>query len=225
MSYPGSQFAMAVRAIAEKALLLQGTHPTEEEIKDYRAGKLSAQKKEFVEEHLVLCRACADLVLETPEANREQSPGKDQEPPSMDASDLETMIKQVRKSDLSFADELADRLEVLVNVAQEEQPEGLVISADSLRSFVRFLQTETALKQPAVFLTPSGNFRAKWREASNRHLGIEFLSSDDVRFVVFAPDPVHPERTARNSGIMSSEALLQALRPYNVSMWVSRDEG
>lgn len=121
-----------------------------------------------------------------------------------------------------FAKRLAKRLEFLVEVSQEEYPHQAPITPQSLQDFVRYLQSVPNLVYPDVVLTLNGNIRAQWREAKTRHFAVEFLGEDDVRFVVFAPDPKHPGKTTRVSGLSSVDSLMELVRPYGVLGWASQ---
>jgi hypothetical protein len=121
-----------------------------------------------------------------------------------------------------FAQQLANRLEFLFQISHEEHPDEVAIIPESLSNFVALLQSETYLKYPDVMLSPSNNIRIQWRTAPNRHFAVEFLNSGDAQFVIFSPDPSHPERTIRLSGIASIDSLMEMVRPYGVLRWSSR---
>jgi hypothetical protein len=123
-------------------------------------------------------------------------------------------IRSQLKAD--FAQQLADRLEFLYEVSHEEHPNEIAIMPESLSNFVALLQTETHLKYPDVVLSPSNNIRVQWRTAPNRHFAVEFLNSGDAQFVIFSPDPCHPEKTIRSSGIASIDSLMEIARAYGV---------
>jgi hypothetical protein len=118
-----------------------------------------------------------------------------------------------------FAHQLANRLAFLLEAAREEYPDEVPISPESLRSFISFLQSRTDLKYPDVILCPSKNIRAQWRAASNRHFAVEFLATGDAQFVVFSPDPNHPESTIRLAGLVSIDSLMETIRPHGVLSW------
>lgn len=133
------------------------------------------------------------------------------------------IISYIRSQlEADFAQHLADRLEFLYEVSHEEHPNEIAIMSESLSNFVALLQAETDLKYPDVVLSPSKNIRVQWRAAPNRHFAVEFLSSGDAQFVIFSPDPWHPERTIRSSGIASIDSLMEIARPYGVLSWSSR---
>ena len=121
-----------------------------------------------------------------------------------------------------FAQQLADRLEFLLEAASEEYPDEVAILPESLRNFVSFLQSAPDLKYPDVMLTPSKNIRAQWRTAPNRHFAVEFSATGNAQFVVFSPDPNHPESIIRLTGLVSIDSLIETVRPHEVLSWSSQ---
>jgi len=126
------------------------------------------------------------------------------------------------KLNTDFAQQLTDRLKFLYKVSQEENSNEIAIMPESLSNFVAFLQSETHLKYPDVVLSSSNNIRVQWRTTPNRHFAVEFLNTGDAHFVIFSPDPIHPEKTVRLSGIASIDSLMEIVRPYGVLRWSSR---
>ncbi|MFZ5995584.1 MAG: hypothetical protein ACOYU4_11435 [Thermodesulfobacteriota bacterium] len=132
------------------------------------------------------------------------------------------IISYVQKSShIPFTERLARRLRFLFDAAKEEFPDEFAISPESLNNFLTFLQYTPNLKYPDIVLTPSKNIQAQWRTASNRHFAVEFLPTGDARFVIFSPDPRHPEKTIRLSGLASIDSLLETAQPHGVLSWAS----
>lgn len=122
---------------------------------------------------------------------------------------------------VTFAQQLADRLKFLLEVAKEEDPDEVAISPKSLSNFLGFLQSFPNLKYPTVVLSPDKNIRVQWRAGPNKHFAVEFLTSGDARFVIFSPDPNHPEKTLRLSGLTSVDSLVEIAEPHGVLNWSS----
>lgn len=123
---------------------------------------------------------------------------------------------------ISYAKRLADRIQFLFNASKEEYPGEVAILPESLRCFVGFLQSAANLKYPDVVLSPSKNICAQWRTGPNKHFAVEFLPTGDAHFVIFTPDPIHPEKTIRMSGIVSVDSLIQTTQPHGVLSWCSQ---
>ena len=146
-----------------------------------------------------------------------------------DDAKLSQLIAHIMKStDIPFAENLARRLTLLIDVAIEEGPTQRALSPESVRMFVKFLRgallATPTLEYPDVMLSPSGNVRVQWRSAPNKHVAAEFYPDGEVRFVIFAPDSTRPDHTFRISGIASIDTFLSNAEPHGVMEWMS-DEG
>ena len=139
-----------------------------------------------------------------------------------EAEKVSEIIGLIRRFDnLPFARRLARRLEDLVHIAQEEEPDQSEMSSESLRMFFGFLKRHTEFAEPGVVLTPSGNIRVQWRTAPNELCVAEFLGDGRVNFVVFAPDPHDPHQTIRLSGIaLPVEDFMVAVYRYGARRWM-----
>jgi hypothetical protein len=132
------------------------------------------------------------------------------------------IISYVQKSShIPFTERVARRLRFLFDAAKEEFSDEFAISPESLNNFLTFLQYTPNLKYPDIVLTPSKNIRAQWRIAPNRHFAVEFLPTGDTHFVIFSPDPRHPKKTIRLSGLVSLDSLLETAQPHGVLSWAS----
>jgi len=130
------------------------------------------------------------------------------------------IISHIRSQlNITFAQQLADRLTSLTDVAKEEVPQEAPIAPQSLSNFLGFLQSVPNLKCPTVVLSPEKNIRAQWRAGPNRHFVVEFLPTGDARFVIFSPDSNQPEKTIRLSGSTSIDSLLETTEPHGVLSW------
>jgi hypothetical protein len=84
-----------------------------------------------------------------------------------------------------------------------------------------FLAAVRGIAEPSVVLTAEGNLRARWRQDADHHFAVTFLNDRDVHYVLFAPDPAHPYKTARVSGSATVDSLLGVVAPYRVHDWVA----
>lgn len=126
-----------------------------------------------------------------------------------------------RGGGLPYRERLARRLDFLLGALEEEEETGPEDSPDSLRQMLLFLRATPDLRCPTVTITPSSTFRAEWQAGQNRHLAVDFLPDGQVRFVVFSPDPLHPDRVQRVSGIVSRADVMRAVEPYKVYRWAT----
>jgi hypothetical protein len=126
-----------------------------------------------------------------------------------------------RGGGLPYRERLARRLDFLLGALEEEGETWAVDSPDSLRQMLLFLQDAPDLRCPTVTITPSATFRAEWQAGQNEHFAVDFLPDGQVRFVVFSPGPLHPNRVQRLSGIVSRADVIRAIEPYKVYRWAA----
>ena len=135
---------------------------------------------------------------------------------------IQGQIRALRvRGGFPYSERLANRLDVLLDALEEEGEAWGRDSPDSLRQMFVFLRSVPEFRCPTVTITPSATFRAQWDAGRNSHLAIDFLPDGQVRFVVFSPDPRHPDRVRRVSGIVSRLDLTRVVEPYNVHRWAA----
>ena len=122
---------------------------------------------------------------------------------------------------LPYRERLAWRLDLLLEALGEEGEEWQEGSPESLRQMLLFLQEVPDFRCPTVTVTPSATFRAQWQAGQDQHFAVDFLPDGQVRFVVFAPDPHHPDRVQRVSGVVSRADVMRAIEPYKVHRWAA----
>ena len=98
---------------------------------------------------------------------------------------------------------VAHRLTTLRSACLDE---GLELSVDSVEQFVRFIAKHRELRTPDLAITGEGNVRASWSPEIDRHLAIEFLGGQSVKFVLFAPRQDIP--VARLAGTEASTLIV-----------------
>ena len=126
--------------------------------------------------------------------------------------DFKTCLGLINLSDLPFKERLLARLASL-EVAFAEDYDGGRLSARSGSALVNFLQADRSFGYPDITATPSGDLYAEWRGSNGCKFAIEFLNSGDARFLLFAPNPKHPDRIDRLTGLTTSDALTQTIAP------------
>lgn len=135
---------------------------------------------------------------------------------------IKRQITALRKGGgLPYREHLAHRLDFLLEALEEEGETWGEGSPESLRQMLLFLRAAPDLRCPTVTITPSATFRAQWQDGQNRHLAVDFLPDGQVRFVVFSPDPRHPDRAQRVSGIVGRVHVMRAVKPYRVHRWAA----
>jgi len=120
-----------------------------------------------------------------------------------------------------FAKTLADRLRDLTKISREEAPDQAPLDTASLEGMLAFLTKNPDLVSPSVVLTPEGHLRGRWRRDRSHYFAVEFLDAENVRFVLFAPNPRHPYKTCRIFGDATVDSLMELVAPYRVQRWTS----
>ena len=136
---------------------------------------------------------------------------------------IKKIVQHIRKAvALEDRDRIADRIEVLEEARLEELDYGdRPLSPKSLEAFESFLKRELGLKYPILTLSPDGFVFAEWEVAPNQYFAVKFLgANDDVRYVIFAPKPGHPEKRVRTSGDATVDTLMSYAEPHGVRSWV-----
>ena len=64
--------------------------------------------------------------------------------------------------------------------------EGISLSTASVKTFVRFLRDNPTMKRADLVLMDSGNLRATWEIEDQTRVGLQFLPTGRVQFVIFA---------------------------------------
>ncbi len=90
----------------------------------------------------------------------------------------------------SFAQEIELRIQFL-------KSEGEVLKAISEQDFRRFMDSLPLLKKPRIFLLDSGHLRAVWKGEQGEQIGLQFMGSGIVQYVIFAK---HTEFQAHRRG-------------------------
>ena len=113
------------------------------------------------------------------------------------ARNVQVCLQRLSRSALPFGSRLADRVSTLAVAYADDYDSALSVRA--IDGLVTFLEADASVGYPDVTATPAGDLYAEWRGTDGRKLSIEFLDSGDVRYLVFAPNPRHPQRTDRLS--------------------------
>lgn len=88
------------------------------------------------------------------------------------------------KAKRSQADLQAYRVRVEALRADAAQ-DGYHLNAASERDFWHFIRSEPFIRKGNLVLVDNGNLRAVWRGESGTHIGLQFLGSRTVQYVIF----------------------------------------
>jgi hypothetical protein len=127
------------------------------------------------------------------------------EPTSGNAT-LNAGMQLLVNSQLEFKSRLAQRLAHLAECFADDY-DGQDISDRAVLLLIEFLIEGQNFRYPDLTVTPGGNIYAEWRGPGDRSLSIEFTDSGEVHYVIFGPNPKHPQLTDRMSGNTTADAL------------------
>ena len=122
---------------------------------------------------------------------------------------LAPVLTRLQATQLPYRDRLAQRIEHLAGAFSDDY-EGRPLSVRSMAGLIDFLQTVPPSGYPDLTLTPDGDCYAEWRGSQGRKVAIEFLDLGVARYVLFRPNPQHPNRIDHLAGTTTIDAL-QAL--------------
>ena len=78
---------------------------------------------------------------------------------------------------------IRQRIELLKEIGEEEK---IAYNANSEQDLRRFLKRLSFIKNPKLFLLDNGNLRAVRKGDGGKHIGLQFLGGEQIRFVIFA---------------------------------------
>ena len=119
-------------------------------------------------------------------------------------TDLDALIHRLQTTAIAYKDRLAERI-VRLSAAFAEDYDGRTLSTRSLAGMVDFLESSPSSSYPDLTATPAGDAYAEWHGPQGRRLTIEFLDSGDARYLLFRPNPKHPQRIDRLTGKQLSQ--------------------
>lgn len=125
---------------------------------------------------------------------------------------LDSVLNRLHGTQLPFNARLAERIKHL-SVAFAEDYDGRQMSAHSIVGFIDFLESAPPSGYPNLTLTPAGDCNAEWHGSHGRKVAIEFLDSGDARYLLFRPNPKHPQRIDRLIGTSTIDALAESMAP------------
>jgi hypothetical protein len=125
---------------------------------------------------------------------------------------LQALIHRLQATGITYKNRLSDRI-IKLSAAFAEDYEGNTLSVRSLAGLVDFLESSPSSIYPDLTATPGGDVYAEWHGPEGRLLTIEFLDSGDARYLLFRPNPKHPQRVDRLSGTTTTDALPETVAP------------
>jgi hypothetical protein len=122
---------------------------------------------------------------------------------------MDNVLQQEPSDRIAAARQIEQRLSELKAIAIEE---GVAPSETSERDLRRFMESHAITRGPYLFLLENGNFRALWKNDRDEQVGLQFLGSSEVQYVIFARR-ANLETIVRSSGrdnVKGIERLIDA---------------
>ena len=92
------------------------------------------------------------------------------------------LIKMHKETDVIHT-RIRQRIELLKKIGEEEE---IAYNPNSEQDLWRFLKRLSFIKTPTLFLLDNGNLRAVWKGDGGKHIGLQFLGSEQIQFVIFS---------------------------------------
>lgn len=128
--------------------------------------------------------------------------------------EIEEVIALLRLADFEKA---ADRIAILhaTTIEDDELPPDI----ESLKNLAKFVKANPDLGELRIGLAPDGTLTGEWRYADDKHIAIQFLSSDnEVVFAAIGPAPRQGARRRLNGTGSLSEIIAQ-LEAFGLRNW------
>jgi len=106
----------------------------------------------------------------------------------------------------------AERIETLRSDAALE---GFNMSAASKRDFWTFIRSTPVVRKGSLVLMDNGNLRAVWKDDQGNQIGLQYLGTGSVQFVIFK----HPDRAggvSRVAGCTSLADIKRQIRAFSL---------
>ncbi len=131
------------------------------------------------------------------------------------------LIGKIKELDIPYSEKLYKRILFLNEAVEEEYPNEKLITVNSIEGFLKFLDIYKELRYPEITITPNGNIRIQWQDTSRQHMGIEFISESEIKYVIFVPDPKIHAKTARMAGKVSINSFKLVVKPFQLMEFFS----
>ena len=138
----------------------------------------------------------------------------------MNKEKKESIIKNALEHSMCNARKIAERIKSLYGMSQEEFPDQIPLSPQSVNSLRVFITQNKNFINPELVVTPEGNIRASWTRSSNKHFAIDFLPEGGVRFVIFSPGKRRSyNKIIRISGISTIDSILDHVEALGLGIF------
>lgn len=116
-------------------------------------------------------------------------------------------------------DSICERLLRLLELYREDY-DGRALSAESLASFITFLQHKPTIRRPSIAATPTGNLYVVWKDATGQKLVLHFLSGGRCRYSAFVRNANHETRIDEHSGSTTADSVARRIDTLGLNSWI-----
>lgn len=99
---------------------------------------------------------------------------------------IDRLFAEVRTRPRAVDSELDVYSSRIAYLRDEATHDGYGLNEDSERDFKQFVQSRPSIRKGDLVLLDNGNLRAVWRDEQGGRLGVQFLGSDMVQYVIFS---------------------------------------
>ena len=129
---------------------------------------------------------------------------------------LKPLLVRLKAGTIVYKDRLEHRI-IELSVAFAEDYDDYRLSTRAFAGLVDYLESSPSFGYPDVTATPDGGPYAEWRGSQGRLLTIEFLESGTARYLLFRPNPKHPQIIDRLAGTTTTDALPETIASLSLS--------
>lgn len=128
---------------------------------------------------------------------------------------IEFGVEANAKAERALADQQAytERIAVL---RAEAMLDGFLLSQESEEDFWTFIRSAPFVRKGGLVLMDNGNLRAVWKGDLGTHVGLQFLGSETVQYVIFKRR-VGALQTSRVSGRDSFDGVRRQINAFDLA--------
>ncbi len=121
----------------------------------------------------------------------------------------------------NMCDQIRKRTSVLIDPAEWDFEDELP-SPESFRRLLSFLEANSVLRYPSIFLNRYGLFTASWRPEKRKLASLVFHADNSVNWLVFSPREDDETDMIETAGRTSLNTVLKEVGKHGALSWMQR---
>ncbi len=105
----------------------------------------------------------------------------------------------------------------------ESEADNEPFNSDSMEGFRQFTWQLLPTKKGSLVLKDNGNLRAVWNCDGESFIGLQFMNSDSIEYVLFSDDGARSSIVSRSYGVANSSAVISQLKALNLN-WMMYEQ-